>query len=307
MLYILHFLFLVHILTNMASIYSYGLSLIEKEILTCLIYDTSDMTFQSIKKLLLKVIPLASTILEMSEIADVKDEIFNSLRVKSNWYLYFIIYRLKDNREIRFIKRQFSSRVLNLRYRFVLVDIVLRRYYDPQDGELEQYIEEEIMLKGVHWHNTYENAFEDGSGINLSKDNHLIFSDREDHFVSRTSFIMVESLCSCQMTSCLQDDAMLEVDCIHTFKHDRPRPITHYDLACGKIISYVSCSRFAKIKKVLLVNHPHHIYCKGVKYHVYYLPRSDVWFYCKTASMDEAFEMWDFGRRFAGKYDRIYC
>ncbi len=291
----------------MAAIYSYGMSPIEKEMLTKLVYDTEEITFLAIKNLLYKVLPILVDE-GMSDIASCREAIITNLRVKSNWFLYYIIWNLKDNREIRYIKRQFAPRMLNLRFRFVILDIISSAYYDPQDGELTRYAEEDIMLKGMHWHATFEKAFEAGSNYKLSKDTHTIFmSDDDDHVDGRTRLLLVESLCSCQLPNCLQDDVMLETDCIHLFKHTRPRPISNFDVACGKVIKYVSCSRFAKIKKIFIVNHPYGTYFKGVKYRVYYLPRVDVWFFCKSPSMEEAFEMWDFGRTFAEKNDKISC
>ena len=118
---------------------------------------------------------------------------------------------------------------------------------------------------------------------------------------------MVESLCSCQIPSCLQDDIGLEMDCIHVFKHDHPYQIVHIEILCGKIVSYISCSRGSKKKKIFISNFAHDVYFKGSKHHVYVLPRVDVWFISKTPSVEEAFEMWNYGEASAPKYDIIFC
>ncbi len=60
-------------------------------------------------------------------------------------------------------------------------------------------------------------------------------------------------------------------------------------------------------QKKIIIKYPQNIYYRGVKYNIYCLPRPDVWFFSSSNSMQEAFEIWDFGQTSAEKYNNIYC
>ncbi len=280
----------------MAPIYSIAPSTIEKDMITALILKADHITFAAIENVLSGMIYYKK---------GSKEHLCTCLHRKSNWYLYFILWSLRHNREVQYIYSQYERKMTNLRFRFVYIDIVTFKRYGSEIGVLQYCKDEQIVLKGIYWHASYDEAFQDGLDYTLQQEPCTVSNDPS--LMGRSRYLVVESVCTCQIPTCLQDDVLLEIDCSHAFKHRRSAPITHYDPSSGAILQYRSCSRNIKMKKVFMFNNPYSVYYKGTKYYIYCMPRPDVWFYSKSSKMGEAFESWDFGNSTAGTYNNIYC
>ncbi len=274
--------------------YTYALSNIERELLCALVLNSTNNTFETISVVLEDLV--------LSRPAT-RQDLHDALLERSNCYVYHILWRLRNNREVRHIKRLFVDKMLNLRFRFVILDVLVTQFHHPQSGALQHYKEDEIVMKGTHWFDSYEAAMRDKDGFKLVDDRARL----EDNTSVRHRVLAVEALCTCQRVSCLQDDMMLETICEHAFNHTREAALTHFDGHCGKIIKYTSCSRFSSMKKTFVMCSPFKIIHKAMEHYIYCLPRADVWFYSTSPNMEEAFEIWNFGKGTAEKCDIVYC
>ncbi len=191
--------------------YTYSLSNIERELLQALVLNSMQTTFKEISNALDGLV--------LNNQAS-RQELYDALLERNNCYVYHILWRLRNNREIRYIKRVFADKMLNLRFRFVVFDTLSTQFHDPQTGNLKRFKEDEIVLKGQHWFDSYEAAFRDKDNYKFVGGNTPVSTDYDVNAV-RHRVLAVEALCTCQRVSCLQDDMMLETVCEHAFDHTR--------------------------------------------------------------------------------------
>ncbi len=86
-----------------------------------------------------------------------RDSLFAELRDSGNCYFYFILWYLRNNRDVRHFWKVYKDAFYNMRYRFVVLDIT--SHYDLEDVRGLLCVQESVTVKSPHWCHSISEAF----------------------------------------------------------------------------------------------------------------------------------------------------
>ncbi len=272
----------------------YSFSLIEQELLNHLVF-TDDKTFSIIEGLLDGII-----LYEKGE----RKDLVEKLSAKSNCYFYYLLWVMRNNRDLRNLWKVYRNKFNNIRFRFVVLDITTHSFILPDGSSEVDFISETVIFKDQFWHQSFDQAFRKAMDYDFGG---ISQSEEEEGTVKRMTF--VEGLCTCQLPTCILEDMIYQGACIHENSHKRAFPIPLYSGGIYEysVISFIDdCSRIKKNKRTLVFNGSRPgLRFKRRRMFAYFIPRSDIWYYSEYPVINSSFENWNFGSD--GVTPQKYC